>query len=237
MKVLVFDIFGDYGHFRKFYTTTSPLTFCFPPPTTIYGILGAILGIDKNEYLANLSGTKIALQIVKPVKKVRMGLNLINTKDNHWTLIRNKHHEPRTQILTEFVKEPYYRIFVNHKDERILSSLAQNIKEHKTVFTISLGLSELLCDFQFVDYCTIQEKQNNGFVEVYTVIPFFLIKPNGIKVEIGKKYKKEKIPAEMDQERIVTRYEDVLFETDGKSLIVNLKKYWEIENGTKITFI
>jgi len=53
MKVLVFDIWGDYGHFRKFYTTTSPLTFSFPPPPTIAGILGAIYGTDKktNEYL------------------------------------------------------------------------------------------------------------------------------------------------------------------------------------------
>ena len=47
MKVLVFDIWADYGHFRKFYTTTSPLTFSFPAPSTIAGILGAIYGAGK----------------------------------------------------------------------------------------------------------------------------------------------------------------------------------------------
>ncbi|MFB3896899.1 MAG: CRISPR-associated protein Cas5, partial [bacterium] len=34
MKILVFDIWGDLGHFRKFYTTTSPLSFSFPPPSS-----------------------------------------------------------------------------------------------------------------------------------------------------------------------------------------------------------
>ena len=47
MKVLVFDIYGDLAHFRKFYTTSSPLTFPFPPPSTIKGMLGAIIGVDK----------------------------------------------------------------------------------------------------------------------------------------------------------------------------------------------
>jgi len=51
MKVLVFDLFGDFAHFRKYYTTTSPLTFSFPPPPTIAGILGAIYGASKEEYL------------------------------------------------------------------------------------------------------------------------------------------------------------------------------------------
>ncbi|MCM8785856.1 MAG: type I-B CRISPR-associated protein Cas5b [Candidatus Omnitrophica bacterium] len=237
MKVLIFDIFGDYGHFRKFYTTSSPLTFCFPPPPTIYGILGAILGIDKNEYLEKLNGTRIAVQIVKPVKKVRIGLNLINTKDNCWTLVSNKYHEPRTQILTEFIKEPYYRIFVSHTDDTILSVLAENIKNHKTVYTISLGLSELISDFCFVSYCNVQEKKSSEYIELSTVVPFSLIQPNGIEVEAGKKYIKEKIPAEMKPGRIVSRYEDVLFDTYGQSLKVNLKNYWELENGTKITFI
>lgn len=237
MKVVVFDIWADYAHFRKFYTTSSPLTFCFPPPPTIYGILGAILGIGKNEYLEKFAKTKVAIQIIKPIKKIRIGLNLINTKDNFWTLVKKKNHEPRTQILTEFVKEPHYRIFVSHNDENILDNLAENIKLHKTVYTISLGLSELLADFCFIGLWNVEEKQNSEFVDIATLIPFSLIQQNGIKIEPGRKYAKEKIPAEMIPGRIVTRYENVLFDIDGKPLKIKLKKFFEIENGTKIVFI
>ena len=76
MKVLIFDIWGDFGHFRKFYTTSSPLSFSFPPPPTIAGILGAIYGTDKfkNEYLRvfNYKNCRIALKILNPIKKIRM---------------------------------------------------------------------------------------------------------------------------------------------------------------------
>ncbi|RMG82383.1 MAG: CRISPR-associated protein Cas5, partial [Bacteroidetes bacterium] len=46
-KLLVFDISGEYGHFRKFNTTTSPLTYSFPPLPALAGLLGAILGIER----------------------------------------------------------------------------------------------------------------------------------------------------------------------------------------------
>ncbi|NLJ37176.1 MAG: CRISPR-associated protein Cas5, partial [Candidatus Atribacteria bacterium] len=112
MKYLAFDIYGDYAHFKKFYTTSSPLTFSIPPPPTIGGMIAAICGIDKKNYLDILSFTKCqyAIRILNPIHKVRMGLNHINTKGNAWQLISKKNHEPRTQIRTEFLKSPRYRI-------------------------------------------------------------------------------------------------------------------------------
>ncbi len=106
MKILVFDIFGDYGHFRKFFTTSSPLTFSLPPPPTIYGLLGAISGQDKREYLSIFSEkTKISIQFLRPIKKTRMGLNLVETKGTGLKKPLSCKN-PRTQILTEFVGDP-----------------------------------------------------------------------------------------------------------------------------------
>jgi CRISPR-associated protein Cas5h len=45
-KVLVFDIWSDYAHFRRGYTTTSPLTYPFPTRTALTGIVAAILGLE-----------------------------------------------------------------------------------------------------------------------------------------------------------------------------------------------
>lgn len=237
MKVLIFDIFGDYGHFRKFYTTSSPLTFSFPPPPTVYGILAAICGKDKHDYLSIFSGkTKVAIQIFKPIKKVRMGINLIETKGSGLKKPLSSKN-PRIQILTEFIKKPHYRFFINHSDEKVFSNLKENIINHKVVYTISLGLTELLTDFSFVGLKEVSEKNSSDFINISTVVPFSLICQNGIKAEPEKKYIKEKIPAEMEENRIVTRYENVLFDADGNSLKVKLEKYWELEDGTKITFI
>ena len=46
-ELLIFDIRGEYGHFRKYNTTTSPLTYSIPTRTAIAGILGAILGMER----------------------------------------------------------------------------------------------------------------------------------------------------------------------------------------------
>ncbi|MCM8771229.1 MAG: type I-B CRISPR-associated protein Cas5b, partial [Candidatus Omnitrophica bacterium] len=172
MKVLVFDIWGDYGHFRKFYTTSSPLTFSFPPPSTIAGVLGAVYGAGKEEYLDIFSfdKCKIAVKIVKPVKKVRMGINLINTKGGCWTLCSSKYHEPRTQIRTEFLRDPYFRIYFACKQENIFKEIANCLKEHKSEYTISLGLSELLADFKYVGEYNSEQRSDNELVELQTPI-------------------------------------------------------------------
>jgi len=50
MKAVVFDVWSDYAHFRKPYTTTSSLTFTLPPPTAIAGLVGAIMGVESGGF-------------------------------------------------------------------------------------------------------------------------------------------------------------------------------------------
>lgn len=238
MKVLVFDFWGDYGHFRKFFTTSSPLTFSFPPPSTIQGILGAIYGIEKENHLEafNRENCKIALRIVNPVKKVRMGINFINTKDGHWTLHSSKYHEPRTQIRTEFLKNPYFRIYFSHKDEKILNIMSGLLKEHKSIYTLSMGLSELLADFKYVGEYNATARLENIMVEIQTPVILSNLINNELEIESGKKYFKERMPIVMNKDRIVEKYDDVVFEPDGKTIIAKVKDFYSLDNGENITF-
>ncbi|HHX24848.1 MAG TPA: type I-B CRISPR-associated protein Cas5 [Thermoanaerobacterales bacterium] len=237
MKTLVFDIYGDLGHFKKYYTTSSPLTFSFPPPPTVRGMLGAIIGADKENYLQVFSHEKckLAVRILSPISKIRMGLNHINTKGNYWVPIKKGSHEARTQIRTEFVKNPAYRIYVSHEDNKVFDKLVENIMAHKTVFTLSLGLSELLSDFRFVGVKDFVQG-NKGYKEIVTVIPMNTIEDYGIDFEQGKKYFKEKIAIEMSPERVVERYEDVLFEVQGKPIRACTSCCWEDDSGEHIIF-
>lgn len=238
MKVLVFEIWGDYGHFRKFYTTSSPLTFSFPPPSTIAGIVGAIYGSRKDEYLKIFIGAqcKIALKIVTPVKKVRMGIGLINTKGGYWSLYSNKHHEPRTQIRTEFLKDPYFRIYFTHEDEKIFKTIVKLLKEHKSTYTVSLGLSELLADFKYIGEYNSEVKSDRGLVELQTPVTESKLLKEGLEIESGKKYFKEKMPIKMNIERIIEKYDDIIFEPDGETIKAKVMTYYKLENGENITF-
>jgi CRISPR-associated protein Cas5h len=239
METLIFDIFGDYAHFKKFYTTSSPLTFSFPPPPTVKGILGAISGIDKSKYLDTFSSEQcyIAIRIISPVEKTRMGINLINTKGSFWQPVKRGTHEARTQIRTEFLKKPAYRIYFTHKDQNLMNYIQNMLQLHKTVYTVSLGLSELLADFK---YCgsfsaNVVDSTDNP-TDITTIIPLSLIDKNGITFEEGKKYFKERIPVDMTQDRVVKRYENTLMEITGKTIKAKLKNYWQTENGECITF-
>jgi len=241
MKVLAFDVWGDFGHFRKFYTTTSPLTFSFPPPPTIAGILGAIYGTNKNtnEYLRVFGGNKckITLQILGPAKKVRLGLNLLETKGTNLRLpMSDRNLAPRTQIRTEFLRDPHYRIYVSHEDDTVFNALCKNIKEHRSVFTLSFGLSELLSGFNYVGLYSCEEVTGGDVVELFTPITMGNLIQNGLEIEPGKKYFKEKMPIKMNQERVVEKYDDVIFEPNGKTIKAKVKDYCRLENRENITF-
>ncbi|MBC7321401.1 type I-B CRISPR-associated protein Cas5 [bacterium] len=237
MKTLIFDIWGDFAHFKRFYTTSSPLTFSFPPPPTVKGILGAIIGSDKNNYLKVFSRDKctIAIQILNPIKKIRLGLNHINTKGNFWRPTKKGTHEARTQIPCEFVKDPAYRIYVSHKDEEIFDALVKNLKAHKTFFTISLGLSELLADFKYIGIMEFEEVKEEE-TEISSILPANLIL-EGIEFREGYRYFKERIPIDMNQDRVVEKYEDVLYESQGKKIYAMIESFWKGEDGTCVAFL
>ncbi len=226
IKILVFNIWGEFGHFKKFYTTSSPLTFSVPPPTAVFGMLGAILGFGKDEYLnyINANTTKIGIQILNPIKKIRMSINLIDTKNSgSFHLIKN-----RTQIKTEFLKNPAYRIYVHHYDEKIFNKLIDHIKNKKTHYTVSLGLANLIANFEFQG--VYEAAALESATEVITTIPEEYVE--SIEISEGKRYFKEKMPVNMNPDRKPTAYKDIIMETQGKTLNGTFKNCYRVNNQT-----
>lgn len=240
MKVLTFDIFADLAHFRKFYTTTSPLSFSFPPPPTVAGILGSIYGTDKrnNQYLKlfNLNHCKIAIQILEPIRKIRMGLNLLETKGKNIKIPMSDKKHLRTQIRTEFIKNPKYRIYIYHQDSNIMDQLCDRVKNHSPFFNVSLGLSQLLANFNFYGLFEAYLSSKNEVVEIITPITIQNLISESLQFEPGKKYFKEKMPILMNPNRVVERYDHVIYEPEGKSILAQVKQYFVLENGTNICF-
>ena len=230
MKTLIFDIWGEFGHFKKFYTTSSPLTFSVPPPTTIYGILGAILGLSKDDYLNHINGrtTKIAIQILKPIKKTRMTLNLIDTKNSgSFHLIKT-----RTQIKTEFLKNPAYRFFININNGNLFNELIKKVKNRENHYTVSLGLANLLANFSYVG---LEEAQP---IDTSNKVDTAILSENIEEIEVkeGKKYFKEKLPIDMNPDREPLAYKDVVMELNGNSLEGKFKNCYKVR-GSIISFL
>jgi CRISPR-associated protein Cas5h len=235
-RVLVFDVWGDYAHFRKNYSTSSPLTYSFPPRTALSGLIGAVAGLDKSDYYSMFfrDNAMIGCKILNPVKKVRIGENLIDTKSAlKMHLIKN-----RTQIRFEFVKDPKYRVYFSHSDEQLYQKLKDLLSSHKSVFTPCLGLSELICNFEYRGDFEL-ERCGEEFQAIDSVVPgkSLLESPD---FEEDKEYFSEVMPAEMGDAREVMDYREILFERNGKSIQAKAKGLWMLKdggNGERILFL
>ena len=227
-RVLVFDVWGDYAHFRRGYTTTSPLTYPFPSRTTLAGLISAILGLPRDSYykLFGKDNSAFALQILNPIRKIKITQNLIDTKTGFY-LWDNKGQ--RTQIPFEFIKEPKYRVYAWLSDQKF-DDLIKLIKEHKSVYTPYLGISECIANFEiFKDgMFEVEKKRVNGEeVEIHSIIKKGAVKK--IKLEKGKKYGIVKVPGFMNKDRSVSKYLEFYYEEDGKPLKITEGEYYTLK--------
>jgi len=214
METIIFDVFGDLALFRKFYTNTSILTYPFPPPTASIGIIGAILGIHKDDLVYKLKDAEVAISIRSPIKKIRFSLNYINTKGRNFTLKLG-----RTQIPTEFIKDPHYRIYVRNLNEPLRSDLVSLLKEHRSVFIPYLGISELFANFNFVDVRPSSDLE--GEESVSTVVP--LDSATIVPKVVGQRLIKERVPHVIDENRVVKKYTDVVLDEERNPVVIKGK--------------
>jgi CRISPR-associated protein Cas5h len=233
-RVLIFDIWGDYACFRRFYTTRSPLSYSFPPRPTLAGLVGAILGVPKEEVAKKFceERAQFALRIMRPIKRIRLGVNWVETKGQ---ALKTGRVTERTQILAEFLKDPYYRVYVRFSDRDRAQQLSEHLQQHLSVYTPCLGLSELLADFRWVGEEEINPLQE-GKHEIHTVLPTdrILWPPEGSGVEFGqgKRYEEKRMPRFMNADRQVTDWHDVLYETTGGTVTAHVKEAYQVGDNT-----
>lgn len=235
-KFLVFDIWGDYAYFRRGYTTTSTISFPFPSRTTIAGFVSAILGLNRDQYYEIFSEdhSKIGLKILNPIQRYKFNLNYINTKDQKVLLTEISEKGKRVQVQAEFLKNPKFRIYLYLDDEELMGQLLELLKNHKSVYTPYLGISECLANFELVgDDFWITEKEFGEMIDIDSVI---LKESSNIIIEKNKKYGLVKSPGFFNSERIVTKYLEYYFEEKGNSIKISEGEYYHIGDDNVILF-
>jgi CRISPR-associated protein Cas5h len=232
-KVLVFDVWSEYAYFRKFFTTTSPLTFSLPPRTALCGLMGAILGLSKESYLKKFpkKDARFAIRLMNPVKKIRFSENLIDTESVSSMNVIKQH----TRIQFEFLKDAKYRIFFSHSDPNFYSSALEMISGHKCVYTPCMGISEHIANFRFVGEYPLVKNDNHNEVMLDSVIPKDQIQK--IEFETGKEYMSETLPNEMAEDRAVNEYQEFMFERNCKPISAKVNYYYELASNERILFM
>lgn len=236
-SVLVFDIWGDFAHFKRIETTTSPLTYPFPAGTTLSGIVAAMIGLERDSYYDMFSHRNFlfGIGILRPIKKTRVNLNFINTKYGFrlWDITR-KGNPPYTQVPLELVREPKYRIYLHLTTflKDVEEKLKTNLANHRTVYTPYLGISELIANFEFVGEFESEFVEVEKEEEIHSIISL----DSKIVAEEGKKYGRETIPLYMDGDRKVVEYAEVVYEMNANPLRIREGWFYNV-NGEHIVFL
>ena len=243
MDLIIFDIEGYMGHFRKIYSTTSSLTYLFPPRTTITGMIAGILGRERDSYYTEFSPKEcnVALSILSPLRIHVSTVNYLFT-----TAVNEEHLRGltpnRTQILQEFVypEPPYsvikYRIFFYHKNDDLMTELDQRLQNHSFVYPPYLGQMCHLGSITFSARLSVDiiEAKNGDSYEISTVIPLSktILLPNNQ----GKRIKiEDRVPVYFDNNRNIVKVDNYMVEENGQSINIELKEEAKIFKSIKIT--
>ncbi len=220
---VVFDFSGSIAMFRKPYTTTSSVSYPFPPPTAIAGLVSAIVGFEnsaeKDGYSATfwkkISGNRIGIKLLSNVKWYSTTLNFrdIESKKN-----------PHIQIKHQFVKDPSYRVYVNGPLE---NELDKYLSKNSFVYTPYLGVAYAIAKVVYVGRFK-SEKLSGNDVLVNTIVPY---DSNNVEISVTKSggLHREIVPFRMDDERNLERTITVLYSENINQQGIFLKKAGDLE--------
>lgn len=227
-KVIVFDIWGRYAHFKKIYVTTSALTYAIPFKTTIYGLVGAIIGLEneQNEYLNNFSedNCKLAIQVINSINFQRINTNLSQKPGSV-----KGNRKPTTM---EYVVDPYYRIYFWHKDIEIYNKLKIKLEKKESVFTPVLGLAHCIANFIFKGEYEIRKHSGNALID--SVILKSQLKSldssswNDHQMHIQEQ---SMYPLEMNTAREVIKRDNIIFDLTGNPIQCEVDEYYTVKTG------
>lgn len=249
-RLLIFDLKGNIAHFRKFYTSSSSLSYSFPPRTTITGLMAGILGRSRDSYYEEFdtSNCKVAISIRNPIRKVMQTVNYIRTKkEDGYTTAKgvikgfiekqiNKYPTPIELVVpSRFTNEIRYRIYFYHRNTAVMDALCLMLKNGRTIYPVFLGLSEFLARAEFVADVSsqgIKVYELEKAVDIVSVCNTEYI----AKLEFATQdtadafqYIDEKMPLEFAMGREIKRTANFIHEKNQKPIRAKLKiPYTEI---------
>jgi CRISPR-associated protein Cas5h len=234
-KVIVFEIWGDYGLFKKPYTPMSPVSFPIPPPTAIFGIVGAIAGWSKEEYLGKINSGDVAVgvRVINPVQRFRTALNLLDTSES----FRLK-DERRVQIPFEFLRDPHFRILFYHSNREVIEPLVRALSENRPVFSPCLGLANCLAEVRYNGLMKVSHKPGGEKIGMTCVVPLNDGRPTVHYELSGRSITRLSLPSRMLPDRKILKYQEVVIGEEGEEqrIVVDVEGYYECGEETLLFF-
>ena len=123
------------------------------------------------------------------------------------------------------------------------NELSDKVKKHKYHFSPYLGLSQftLVADFVDIVKAEISENYSDEYIKINSVVNLSkTYGENPIQFDNSAKYASNIMPIEMDKNRIIQEFSDVLIERDGddgKYINAMVKEYCKLGKYGNVLFL
>jgi CRISPR-associated protein Cas5h len=235
MKAIQIVIEGNWGHFKRPETNNNPLTHDFITKTGLIGLIGAVLGYDREDMkpiFPQLSDDLLyGVELINPVKKNSWGFTS-RTAFKPW--------ETGTPKYFEILKNPNFKVSIALNMERskdIFDDFIEAIKKEEAVYTPVLGWHNCPANLSFLSEGNFKKiETNNAFdLKCFVSTKHKPILRGGTSFRVGF----ENIPTFQNDDfwNDPDRYEKVIYPDAGNSITVegnyfeysqNSEKWWLI---------
>lgn len=198
-QVIKFKLSGDYALFKKPFANNQPQSFVIPPKTAILGLIGAIMGWSKEDYIKNLPFEKFGYAVrllTSKIKKETVGINLMQggIKESHPETGEKGGFPPNKNPLThpgkrgqrsptryEFIKDIEWEIFLLIDEQSIREKLFERLQKKIFIYNPNLGMQQLFArieDENSFDIELAKEINNNLYTSFEkNLVKFTISKP------------------------------------------------------------
>jgi len=160
MEAVVFNAYGNWGHFRKVDSNNNPLTHDLITKTALIGLIGAVVGIDR-------------LQMRKLFPVLSEGIIYsvaVNSRviKESWGFTARNIREPLSKAPKqfEFLRMPNYTIVIALKNEEckdVFLKFCDYLYSEKAIFTPVFGLHNCPANLRFINKGQFSDIKNGEF--------------------------------------------------------------------------
>ena len=240
MQVLSLRWYAKYGHFLRAEANVNALSYPVPPRTAVLGLLGAILGLEKDALPEVLGNTQVAIGGALPQRfwhrvNLRKNFSILPLTVKQDQKGRPGADEEFKLILQEWLWKPDFQIHLAMPDNpSLFAKLSDRVTNRRWHFSPCMGLSELSADVELIGKYEAK-RLPAGKVKIATIFP----QSAGRVLNEGENLGIHllRMPYQVDSERIFS-HQGYYLEHRGRSLTVETDKAWELgENSSAMSVV
>ncbi|MCU0328603.1 MAG: CRISPR-associated protein Cas5 [Chitinophagales bacterium] len=229
MKALQLEVKGNWGHFRKAETNNNPLSHDFITKTALIGMIGAVLGIEREEMKSHFpilcDDLKYGVRIMNTVQKQSWGFTLRS--------VNNLFEKSPKQM--EFIRNPHYIVTIGLENTRsgvIFDKFCKAIINSEACYTPILGIHNCPAELRFVQTGELIEQSGEFDTQG------FISSKHKPSFKTGFRLGFDKIPTFQNDDfwNIPDKYEQVIYPSNDEKIIAT-GSYYILNNSSKWVLI